>query len=286
MPGQCRGKTTVERFNAELRQYWKNRPFVWGGVEDVSVSKVSLPTCGRALVLGPHPDDPESVGVTCRLLMQSGCDIWYAIVSMSPSGVEDEYAQKQGNSESISLEDKKIQIRQREQTRSAEMFGLTADKVVFLSIEEGEKLACHENLARIKNHLESVAPDIMIMPIGNDTNQMHAWVYQIFRKFARDLTRKIGKPIVALYNEDPKTTEIRPDLFVLFDEERAEWKRTLLRIHDSQQQRNIHMRFKGFDERILRMNRLSYKRLSEFSLPSGSSARYAEMFQIELFEYP
>ena len=26
--------------------------------------------------------------------MHFGCDIWYAIVSVSPSGVEDEYAQR------------------------------------------------------------------------------------------------------------------------------------------------------------------------------------------------
>ena len=277
---------TVERFSAEVTQHWKNRPFVWGEFEDVSVSKVSLPTCGRVLVLGPHPDDPESVAATCRLLMQSGCDIWHAIVSMSPSGVEDQYAQKQDNSESISLKDMKIQIRQGEQTRSAEMFGLTADKLVFLSIEEGEKLDCHENRVRIKDHLESVAPGIVIMPIGNDTNQTHAWVYRVFRKYARDLTRKTGRPVVALYNEDPKTTEIRPDLFVLFDEQRAEWKRTLLRMHDSQQQRNIHTRSMGFDERILRMNRLSCKRLPEFLLSSGLPARYAEMFQMELFKCP
>jgi LmbE family N-acetylglucosaminyl deacetylase len=256
LPGR---EITVERFSAEVTQYWKHRPFVWGEFEDVSVSKVSLPTCGRVLVLGPHPDDPESVAATCRLFMQSGCDIWHAIVSMSPSGVEDQYAQKQDNSESISLKDMKIQIRQRER---------------------------HENRVRIKDHLESVAPGIVIMPIGNDTNQTHAWVYRVFRKCAKDLTRKTGRPVVALYNEDPKTTEIRPDLFVLFDQQRAEWKRTLLRMHDSQQQRNIHTRSMGFDDRILRMNRLSCKRLPEFSLSSGLPARYAEMFQMELFECP
>lgn len=277
----------MKNFFTDLRQYWKNRPFIWGGLEDVFMNKVNIPTCGKVLVLGPHPDDPESVAITCRLLMQCGCDIWYAIVSISPSGVRDEYAQRWQNSDSIPLEDKKIQIRRREQIQSAEMFGLTANKLAFLCIEEDEKLDSPENRARINNHLESLVPDIVIMPIGKDTNQTHAWVYQIFRECARDLTRKIGKPIVALYNEDPKTMEIRTDLFVLFDDESANWKGALLRIHDSQQQRNIHMRGMGLDERILRVNRLSYGRLSEFSIPPVlSSASYAEVFEIELFEFP
>jgi hypothetical protein len=47
------------------------------------------------------------------------------------------------------------------------------------------------------------------------------------------------------------------------------------------------MRGMGLDERILRVNRLSYGRLSEFSIPPVLSlASYAEVFEIELFEFP
>ncbi len=274
----------MKKFIADLRQHWKDRPFVWGGFEDVFAWDVCLPTYGRVLVLGPHPDDPESVAVTCRLFMQSGCDIWYAIVSVSPSGVEDEYVQRRQESAPSSLQDKKIEIRRREQIRSAEMFGLPNDRLAFLGIREDEQVNSRKNLAKIKEHLESVAPDIAIMPIGNDMNETHAWVYRMFRKCARDLTLKTGKPIVALYNEDPKTTAIRRDLFVVFGEEGADWKRALLRAHDSQQQRNIHNRGMGFDERILSVNRLGYKRFSD-ALPSAMlSANYAEVFELELFD--
>jgi len=57
-----------------------------------------------------------------------------------------------------------------------------------------------------------------------------------------------------------------------------------LKIHDSQQERNIHSRGMGFDERILRMNHLSWRHLVETSTPVGSSAKYAEVFEIELFD--
>jgi len=275
----------VRTFISDLRQYWKDRPFIWSECEDVSLRRIRLPECGRILVLGPHPDDPESVAVTCRLLMQSGCDIWYAIASLSPSGVEDEYFQGGQNRDSISLQEKKSKIRQKEQIRSAEIFGLPPDRLAFLGIEEDKELDSPKNLARIKDHLESVEPDIVIMPIGKDINPTHAWVYQVFRKWAKDQTLKTKKPIIALYNEDPKTIEIRKDLFVLFGEKEADWKGTLLRIHDSQQQRSIHSRRMGFDERILSMNHLSWKRLHEISTLAVSSARYTEVFEIELFDF-
>ena len=215
--------------------------------------------------------------------MQSGCDIRYGIASLSPSGVEDEYAQRRPNRDSISLEDIKGKIRQREQTQSAEMVGLIPEKLAFLGIEEDKELDSPKNLAKVRDYLESLDPDIVIMPIGKDPNRTHAWVYEAFQKCAKDLTLKTEKPIVALYNEDPKTIEIRKDLFVLFGEEGADWKGALLKTHDSQQERNIHSRGIGFDERILRMNHSSWRHLVETSALVGPSAKYAEAFEIELF---
>jgi hypothetical protein len=58
----------------------------------------------------------------------------------------------------------------------------------------------------------------------------------------------------------------------------------LLKIHDSQQERNIHSRGIGFDERILHMNHLSWRHLVETSTPVRSWAKYAEVFEIELFD--
>ena len=276
----------MKTFISDLKQYWEDRPFIWSEFEDVLTRKVRLPTYGKVLVLGPHPDDPESVAVTCRILMRLGCDIWITIVSMSPSGVEDEYAQRWQNNDSISLQKKKIEIRRREQTLATERFGLSLDRLTFLGIEEDKGLNAPNNSAKIRNHLLSIAPDIVIMPIGRDPNQTHARVYQVFRECAADLILKKEKPVVALYNEDPKTLEIRHDLFVLFGEESVDWKRALLKIHDSQQQRNINSRGMGFDERILCMNRLSYRRFQEMLPHADCLAKYAEVFEIELFDFP
>jgi hypothetical protein len=159
-------------------------------------------------------------------------------------------------------------------------------RLTFLGIEESTELNSPRNLAIMKGHLESVAPDIVIMPIGNDSNQTHAWVYEVFRKCAKDITLKKETPVVALYCEDPKTTKMRHELFVLFGEESGDWKRTLLRAHASQQQRNIHSRGIGFDERILSLNHLRYKLLQERFSTADASAKYAEVFEIELFDFP
>lgn len=277
----------MKRFLSDLKRSWQARPFVWTDDRDVGGERVRPPSEGRVLVLAPHPDDPESAAVTCRLLRRSGCDIRYAVVTLSPAGVEDEYAQRFHDGDSAALRDTKAEIRRKEQIRSAEMFGLGAEGLAFLGIQEdaeNTRLDSTANRSRLREHLESVAPDMVIMPVGRDENRTHAWVYEVFRECAGDLARRFGRSLVGLYNEDPKTTAIRPDLFICFGEESAQWKRTLLRAHDSQQQRNIRIRGVGFDERILRVNREGRRRLPEASALAVSSLQYAEVFEMELFD--
>lgn len=238
------------------------------------------------MVLGPHPDDPECFAVTVRCLMHSGCDIWYTIVSMSPSGVENRYAEQWQGDRTATLEKRKSEIRRREQTSAAEMFGVTRGRLAFLGIEETGELDSPRNLTIMKGHLESVAPDIVIMPSGNDSNQTHLWVHRVFRECIPRVALEKEKPVVALYGEDPKTIAMRPDLFVLFGEKNGEWKRVLLRTHASQQQRNLDRRGIGFDERILGMNRLRYSLLREGVSAEEGSGKYAEAFEIEWFDVP
>ena len=154
----------MKRFLTDIKQYWQDRPFIWNEGEEVFRRKIHLPTRGKVLIIGPHPDDPEGVAITCRLLMQSGCNIWFAIMSLSPAGVEDEYARRWSSSDFFSIQGKKSEIRRREQISSAEMFGLTQDRLVFLGMEEDPTLDSWQNRCLLKNHLESMAPDIVIMP--------------------------------------------------------------------------------------------------------------------------
>lgn len=271
----------MKRFLADLKQYWEDRPFIWNETDDPHRRKMPIPPSGRVLVLGPHPDDPDGVAITARLLMRSGCEIWFAVISLSPAGVEDEYARR-GSRGGFSLSaEAKAEIRRQEQICSAKGFGLPTDKLVFLGMEEGSALDSSQNRSLLKDFLNSVLPDLVILPIGKDPNRTHSWTYRFFREWAKDFVLETSNSLIALYNEDPKTVEIRKDLFVFFGEESAAWKRDLLRIHDSQQQRNIRRRGMGFDERILGLNYSSGKSLS--AIPPA--APYAEVFEIELFDF-
>jgi LmbE family N-acetylglucosaminyl deacetylase len=228
------------------------------------------------------------VAITIRLLLKSGCDLRYAIVSMSPSGVQDQDARPDGPVDVTSLLQRKIAIRRREQILAAAALGLTEERIRFLCLGENEGgtfSESRENRASIKLLLESTMPDIAIMPVGQDSNQTHAWVHRVFREHAIGLAQKRRRPLVALYNEDPKTMSMRTDLFVLFGEESAGWKRALLRIHDSQQKRNLRLRQVGFDDRILQVNRRGFARFSGSNDFDGSSAGYAEAFEIERFGF-
>ena len=281
--------TPVEGFISDLEQHWNRRPFVWTEESAGSDSGLEFPRKARVLVLGPHPDDPESVAITLRLLLKSGCDLRYAIVTMSPSGVHDQDARPTAPLDLGSVAQRKLAIRRREQILAAEALGLTEERISFLCLGENEGGTLsdsRENKAMINRLLESTMPDIAIMPTGQDSNITHAWVHRVFREYAEQLARKRRRPLVGLYNEDPKTTSMRTDLLVLFGEESALWKRALLKIHDSQQKRNLRLRQMGFDDRILNMNRRRFKQSSgscDFDL--YSAAGYAEAFEIERFGF-
>ncbi len=99
-------------------------------------------------------------------------------------------------------------------------------------------------------------------------------MYEFFRRSVQE--EKLS--LVACLNRDPKTTAMRNDLYLEFGPETAAWKGALLRIHGSQQQRNLNMRGLGFDERILGVN-------SEIAAALGLTGKYAEVFEVEIFRF-
>jgi LmbE family N-acetylglucosaminyl deacetylase len=241
---------------------------------------IPFPADLRILVLAPHPDDFDAIGVTLRFFRDNGNPIDLAVVTSSASGVEDEYCLEMGAAVSLmanasELAKYKAVLREKEQKASCRFFGLPEDKLDFLRLSEdadGHPEEKAENRERIRQYLQASHPDIVFLPHWNDTNAGHQRTHAMFRQVALDG----GYALVAFLNRDPKTIQMRPDLYTLFGEIEAEWKGQLLRFHQSQHQRNLRMRRYGFDERILRMNR-------ETAVEIHSQAAYAEVFELEFY---
>jgi LmbE family N-acetylglucosaminyl deacetylase len=228
----------------------------------------TFPQRHRFLVLGPHPDDFDAIGVTLRLLADNGNPLHVGVVRTG-SGVLDTYRP------GLTLE-MKADIREGEQRDSLRFFGLPDADVTFLSLDndDGEGQLCEtpRNLATLKNFVNAHAPDVLFLPHGNDTNSAHRALCAMVRKIAQGLRR----PLTLLLIRDPKTGAMRTDLYVPFRREQAAWKAKLLRFHDTQHQRNLATRGYGFDDRILAGNR---QVASDLSL----GATYAEAFEREVY---
>jgi hypothetical protein len=60
--------------------------------ESLQLDEPLLPGTGHVLSLAPHPDDPDAVGVTLRLLIRGGWEMDWGIVTSGWSGVQDDFA--------------------------------------------------------------------------------------------------------------------------------------------------------------------------------------------------
>jgi LmbE family N-acetylglucosaminyl deacetylase len=235
------------------------------GKRPLFVEGLPCPPEARILVLAPHPDDFDAVGVTLRFFRDRGNEILLSVMSPSSSGVEDGFC-------SPCTPENKAFVREQEQRASCRIFGLPAHRLEFLRLREDESGHLHDgedNYARLRMHLDGIRPDLVFMPHGNDSNPGHCAAFRMLRRFARQADR----PVAAFLNRDPKTLRMRPDFFTVFGEEEARWKAGLLQCHLSQHQRNLNTRGYGLDERILRVNR------KDAALLPGRPA-YAEVFEI------
>lgn len=224
----------------------------------------------KLLVIAPHPDDFDAIGVTLKFLSGNGNPL-RVIVSCTGSGVEDCY------SRGMTLADK-MRLREHEQRNSANFFGLPEDCLIFLHLEndaEDQPLDSPDNFSKLEGLILQEPPDIVFLPHGNDTNGGHRAIHSLTRKIA--LTNHLRVNLLLI--RDPKTISMRTDLYFPFGQTEADWKAELLRFHDSQQQRNLNTRGYGFDERILKHNRQIAKELS-------LAEPYAEAFEIETYNLP
>ena len=253
---------------------------------------IEPPRGGKILALAPHPDDAEAVGVTLKTFAEAGCEVLYKIACLSPGGVTDEFAVALAESHGlaislIDLPQYKKELRRVEQFESAELAGFVKGNLEFLDLEEdnqGRLVESRANAGSIAAVLAEAAPDVALMPYEEDTNIDHVLVCRWFRRAAAELVAAGGKPVLGLYNRDPKTLKITEQLAVPFDEQAARWKWELLATHRSQHERNLARRGHGLDGRILRVNRPAWERVKD-SLEAewASKYSYAEVFQVELF---
>jgi LmbE family N-acetylglucosaminyl deacetylase len=230
----------------------------------VPLNVCSIPRNARLLVLAPHPDDFDEIGLTLRLFRDNGNPIHLSVVSLSPSGVQDGFC-------TPSTDEAKARVREKEQRQSCEFFGLTEDRLEFLQLsedEEGHIIEDPGNYNQVRQSLLEIKPDLVLLPHGNDPNTGHRRTSKIFMSIASQRPF----PMAALFYRDPKTIKMRYDFYTPFGDEEAKWKATLLRFHASQQKRNLNLRGKGFDERVLETNRL-------IALECPGDQKFAEAFE-------
>ena len=233
------------------------------GPSPLLLPELALPAQLRIVVLAPHPDDFDAIGLSLRFLHRQGHVIHVAVVTAGASGVEDGC----GGAHTVA---QKAALREAEQRASCAYFGLAPDRLAFLRLWEGGDDATDRE--RLRDYLRAKQPQLVFMPHGNDTNRTHRRVYESFDAIAK----QDGLSLWALLNRDAKTISMRADLYTYFGEEDARWKAELLRFHRSQQERNLRTRGQGFDERVLAMNRES-ARLAGAALP------YAECFELRRY---
>jgi LmbE family N-acetylglucosaminyl deacetylase len=223
------------------------------------------------LVLAPHPDDFDEVGVTLRRLRGAGGEVRLSVLSSSANGVEDGFLDRP-------TDEAKAAVREEEQRRSLRFFGLGEERLSFERLPTGAGgflRDASEGRNAVRRVLAEEPFDIVILPHGHDTNPDHVLVGEWLR---RAVSPGSVAPSAWLFR-DPKTVAMRLDLIVPFDEEEAAWKSELLLFHASQQSRNLHLRGHGFDERILRLNR-------ETARAAGLPEPYAEGFEINPLDTP
>lgn len=219
---------------------------------------------GIALALAPHPDDPDAIAVTLRLLADRGWEMHWAVVTSGWSGVTDDFC---GPDRRM-----KAEARLAEQRESARLFGMPPDRLYFLEAEEtdeGELALTDANRRAVTSLLDRLQPDVVLLPHGKDSNPTHRLVCEWFDQWADSVTR----PLLALGNEDPKSEDFHPNVEVVFDEDEAQWKSSLLECHRSQSARNQATRGITFAERILGMDRRAdglYSERFEAALPGRS----------------
>lgn len=248
----------VERFASSLKS--RHTP--------VALAELPIPSSLQILVLAPHPDDFDAVSVTLKHFHENGNEILLAVLTGASSGVLDSFV-------TPPTRKKKEDTRESEQKRSLEFFGLALAHVRFLRLpEDGDgELILNDNChAIVEPIFQEFCPDVVICPYGEDTNLSHRNTFAL----SREQASRCQRPLLMLYNQDPKTIRIRIDAFVPFNRKKALWKGEMLRFHKSQHSRCLQTRGVGVADRVLNVNK-------NIAAELQCGFAFAEGFQVELF---
>ena len=226
-----------------------------------SLRDLDFPARMQVLVLAPHPDDFDAIGLALRHLHRQQHQIDIAVLTSGASGVDDGFA---GAADGAA----KAALREEEQRASCAFFGLPPQRLQFLRLWEGAGDDAAD-AARLQAWLAQRPADLLFLPHGNDSNRTHRRTCEAVCAAVAAL----GREAWALLNQDAKTLQMRVDLFLEFGEDDAQWKAELLRRHRSQQARNLRTRGAGFDARVLEVNRRAAAEL-------GTPLPYAEAFEL------
>ena len=229
------------------------------GQRPLRLRDLAWPRALQVLVLAPHPDDFDAIGLTLRHLHRQGHVLHVAVLTTGANGVEDGF---EGAHDAAA----KAALREREQAASCAFFGLPRERLHFLRLwgegAEGDD-------APLREWIAARPADLLFLPHGNDSNRTHRRTFEAVARIAEELRLQAW----ACLNQDAKTLDMRVDLVHAFGEEEARWKGELLRCHRSQQERNLRTRGSGFDARVLKVNRTAAQAL-------GCREPYAEVFEL------
>src|SRR5689334_24172340 len=95
-----------------------------------SLRALAWPRLLDVLVMAPHPDDFDAIGLTLRHLHGLGHRLQLAVLTGGAGGVEDGF---EGATDAAA----KVALREAEQRASCAFFGLPADRLHFLRLWEG-----------------------------------------------------------------------------------------------------------------------------------------------------
>lgn len=217
------------------------------------------------VVLAPHPDDFDAIAVSLRWLQARGHEIHVAVLTTGANGIEDGW-------DGIFSKERKAEVREEEQRTSCARFGLPEERLQFLRLWDGNPDRDARDLETLQDYLLKRRPELVFLPHGNDSNPTHRRTYESFAAIAQ--ANQLSA--LAFLAQDAKTLDMRIDLCTEFGDEEAAWKAALLRLHCSQQERNLKTRGHGFDERVLAVNRATAEAI-------GSPLPYTEAFELRRF---